>query len=276
MSDEPEHTDQMRDIISELLAPAREARERAIAEHEALRSSRGFRNAIAYNHRISSDFIHLLHLVSMMATRSETLSEHTLSIRMTDYFVQSTVVVASLVENGFHGPVKRELRFLLEAGVKFLATDQALPRASLKEKNAYLAELPDRFREIVDALALPGFDEATQVSMRSKTLDLYGSLSTIVHASQAQVSVDLQRWTKGTPIGFEAVSQVNSINALCLDVFDLGVVLSLHSIGLGLAGDIYTAALDDMPKWSFHSTRFAKALSAHFDYKLERQNRRTS
>jgi hypothetical protein len=115
--------------------------------------------------------------------------------------------------------------------------------------------------------------DAVRVAVRSKILDLYGSLSTIVHASQAQVSVDLQRWTTGTPIGFEGVAQINRLNALCLDVFDLGAVLSLHSIGLGLAGDIYTAALDDMRKWSFHNTPFAKALSAHFDYKAERQNR---
>ena len=66
------------------------------------------------------------------------------------------------------------------------------------------------------------------------------------------------------------MAQLNSINTLCLDVFDLGVVLALHSIGLGLAGEIYTAALDDMPKWTFHKTRFAKELSADFDYKAER------
>jgi hypothetical protein len=261
LSDETEDADQMRSIISDLLAPAREARKRAIAEHEARRGSPGFRNAIAYNRRICSDFIHLLHLVSMMATRSGSLSEHTLSIRMIDYFIQSTVVVAYLVENGLHGPAKRELRFLLEAGVKFFATDQALPGTSLKEKNAHLAELPDRFREIVDTLALPGLNEVAQAGMRSKILDLYGSLSTIVHASQAQVSVDLQRWTKGTPIGFETVAHANAMNALCLDVFDLGVVLSLHSIGLGLARDIYTAALDDMPKPDYpdHASGFGPA-----------------
>jgi hypothetical protein len=147
LSDETEDTGQMRDTISDILAPAREARKRAIAEHEALRERPESQNAIACNHRISSDFIDLLNLVSRMAWRSESLSEHTLSIRMTDYFVQSTVVVVYLIENGFHSPAKRELRFLLEAGVKFLATDQALHGASLKDKNAHLAELPDRFRE---------------------------------------------------------------------------------------------------------------------------------
>ena len=97
------------------------------------------------------------------------------------------------------------------------------------------------------------------------------SLSTIVHASQAQVSVDMKRWERGAPPGFEAISHVNTMNDLCVDVFDLGSVLSLHAIGLGLAGDIFTAALDDEPKWVFHKTRFTKSLSAHFDYKSERQ-----
>jgi hypothetical protein len=262
---------QLRAIIEELLAPAREAKEQAIAQHEALCRSTAFQNGIAYNRRVCTAFIKLLHLVSMMATRNRSLSEHTLSIRMTDYFLQSTVVIAYLIENGFHGPAKRELRFVLEAGVKFLATDQALNGASLKEKNAHLAMLPDRFREIVDSLGLPGLVESTQAAMKTRIIDLYGSLSTIVHASQAQVSTDLQRWERGTAIGFEATSHINNMNNLCVDVFDLGAVLSLHSIGLGLAGDIFTAALDDEPKWVFHKTRFTKLLSEHFDYKAERQ-----
>src|SRR5207253_3044600 len=123
--------------------------------------------------------------------------------------------------NGFHSPARRELRFLLEAGVKFLATDQALPGVSLKDKNAHLARLPDHFRDIVDGLVFHGLDQATQSDIRSRILDLYGSLSTIVHASQAQISLDLQRWTKGAPFGFETVAHVNSLNTLCLDVFDI-------------------------------------------------------
>ena len=55
--------------------------------------------------------------------------------------LQSTIVIAYLIENGFHGPAKRELRFILEAGVKFLAGDQALKGSSLKEKNAHLSKV---------------------------------------------------------------------------------------------------------------------------------------
>lgn len=261
---------QLRAIIEELLAPAKEAKAQAIARHDALRSSTAFRNGIAYNRRVCADFVKLLHLVSMMATRDRSPSEHTLSIRMTDYLLQSTVVIAYLIENGFHGPAKRELRFILEAGVKFLATDQALKDASLKEKNAHLAMLPNRFQEIVDVLVLPGLAES-QAAMKTRIVDLYGSLSTIVHASQAQVSTDQQRWERGAPIGFEETSHVNKMNSLCVDVFDLEAVLSLHAVGLGLAGDIFTAALDDEPTWVFHKARFTKLLSEYFDYKAERQ-----
>ena len=271
MVDEADGDVQLRALMEELLAPAKEAKQQAIATHEALRGSTAFQNGMAYNRRICADFIKLLHLVSMMATRDRNLSEHTLSIRMTDYFLQSTIVIAYLIENGFHGPAKRELRFVLEAGVKFRATDQALPGASIREKNAHLATLPDKFWEIVDGLGLPGLDESAQAAMRGRILNLYGSLSTIVHASQAQVSVDLKRWERGTPIGFEAVSHVNTMNDLCIGVFDLGSVLSLHAIGLGLAGDIFTAALDDEPKWVFHKTQFTEMLAAHFNYKVERQ-----
>jgi hypothetical protein len=30
---------------------------------------------------------------------------------------------------------------------------------------------------------------------------------------------------------------------------------------------------NQVPKWAFHKTRFAKVLSGHFDYKVERQTR---
>jgi hypothetical protein len=271
VADEADGDAQLRALMEELLAPAKEAKQQAIATHEALRSSTAFQNGMAYNRRVCTDFIKLLRLVSVMATRDRSLSEHTLSIRMTDYFLQSTIVIAYLIENGFHGPAKRELRFVLEAGVRFLATDQALSGASIGEKNAHLAMLPDRFREIVDGLGLPGLDESDQVAMRGRILDLYGSLSTIVHASQAQVSIDLKRWERGAPIGFEAVSHVKTMNDLCIGVFDLGSVLSLHAIGLGIAEDIFAAALDDEPKWVFHKTQFTELLAAHFDYKVERQ-----
>lgn len=271
MTNETESDRQMRSVLEEVLAPAREAQERAIAEHEILRDSRAFKNAIAYNRRICTSFIHLLHLANIMVSRSQALSEHTLSIRMTDYFLQSAVVVTYLIENGFHGPAKRELRFLLEAGIKFLVTDQRWSAATIEAKNKHIAELPDRFREIVDTLSLPGLDQTTQSEMRRRILDLYGSLSTIVHASQAQVAMDLKRWEHGAPIGFETVSHANTMNQLCLDVFDIGVVLSLHSVGLSLAGDIFTAVLDEQPKWVFHKSRFSAALSRYFDYKVERK-----
>ena len=76
-----------------------------------------------------------------MATRDRALLENTRLSRMTDDFIQSTIVIAYLIENGFHGPAKRELRFILEAGVKFLAGDQALKGSSLKEKNAHLSKV---------------------------------------------------------------------------------------------------------------------------------------
>ncbi|MAE06870.1 MAG: hypothetical protein CMH76_11110 [Nitrospinae bacterium] len=213
-----------------------------------------------------------------MATRSKKLADDTLFIRMTDYFIQSTIAINFLVNNGLLGPTKRELHFILETGIKFLVTDQALPGAGIEEKNQHLSALPDRFRETGEAVELPGFTDPIKLDFRTAVLNLYGSLSTIVHASQAQVASDLQKFQQGIHFGFETISQVNRINSVCLEVFDIAVVLALHSIGLGLAGDIFVTVLDDEPKWIFHNTRFTKELSRHFDYKVERRQspKRTS
>lgn len=46
--------------------------------------------------------------------------------------------------------------------------------------------------------------------------------------------------------------------------------MSCHRI----SGDIFTAALDDEPKWRFHKGKFVERVSCCFDYKHKRRVRR--
>jgi hypothetical protein len=68
---------QWRKIIEGLLAPASEVKQQAISIHETLRKSAAYQNGLAYNRRVCSDFIKLIHLVSIMATRNQDLPEYT-------------------------------------------------------------------------------------------------------------------------------------------------------------------------------------------------------
>lgn len=255
----------------ELLASIKKAKIEAINKHETLLQSPEYKDAFDYNCRMCRDFIYVIHAISLMSTRSRKLADDTIFIRMADYFIQSTIAINYLVDNGFHGPAKRELRFILETGIKFLVTDQALPGARIEEKNRHLNALPDRFRETAEALELSGLTDPIKLEFRNAVLNFYGSLSKMTHASDVQVANDLRMFKKGMYFGFENVSQVNRINSVCLKVFDIVVVLAFHSIGLGLAGDIFVTVLDDEPNWIFHNTSFTKELSRHFDYKVERK-----
>lgn len=38
-------------------------------------------------------------------------------------------------------------------------------------------------------------------------------------------------------------------------------------------GDLFIEVFDDIPKWAFAKTPFVSAVSAHFNYKAERQRR---
>ena len=52
------------------------------------------------------------------------------------------------------------------------------------------------------------------------------------------------------------------------------LVLIFHGLGLGLAGDVFTVALDDIQTWKFHKGKYVSTLAKYFDYKVERKQRR--
>ena len=72
----------------------------------------------------------------------------------------------------------------------------------------------------------------------------------------------------------ESVATLNRFNKLAFQVYDLVLVRIFYSIGLSMAGDIFTGVLDDEPKWRFHKGKFVGRMSRCFDYKHERRVRR--
>jgi hypothetical protein len=130
-----------------------------------------------------------------------------------------------------------------------------------------------RFEDYVSELRY--FDEFEKPDeANAAILSLYGDLSLYVHAAVPQFQSTMSRERKGEGAGMESVSNLNRFNNLAFQVYDLVLVRMFYSIGLGMAGDIFTTVLDDEPKWRFHKAPFVRRMSRCVDYKHERRVRR--
>lgn len=231
-----------------------------------------FREKMIFLDRVCESFLRGVTACFLMSTRSRSLSEDSLSLRLTDDYIQSAVSIRAMAMNGAHDPAKRELRFLLEASVKYLLVDQRLPSSSFSDKLQFLKDkVPRSSVDIVDELALSGLPAAEQVLLKSEVKDVYAKLSAFVHPSIAQIQEDVSRYSRGEYLGFESARDVERFAENSFRVFDIVLVLLFHGVGLGLAGDIFTAALDSVSDWKFHKGKYTQVLSRHFDYKVERK-----
>jgi hypothetical protein len=138
-----------------------------------------------------------------------------------------------------------------------------------------LAGLKDRSKHFEDYVAelsyFPDFEKPDEAD--AEMLSLYSELSGFVHPAVPQFEHALSRSRHDEGPGFESVAALNRFNKLAFRVYDLVLVRLFHSIGLSMAGDIFTVALDDEPRWRFHKGKFMARLSRCFDYKHERKER---
>lgn len=73
---------------------------------------------------ITSDFIYTLNSISLYSTKfKEKYMMIFLTIKAIDDILQSVIAILSLVENGIHNIIKRELRYLIEMMTKYVIVD---------------------------------------------------------------------------------------------------------------------------------------------------------
>jgi len=254
--------DELRKIVLESLQKRKKYKDSVFDSVE-------FQNALKYLEDISGDFIEAQTMIRLMGSRFSADEQYAL-FRFAPYISESVLAVQMCAKQGMQNVARRELRFLLEAFVKLSSIDSSRASISFEER---IASLGDRSRRFEDYVAnLPYFEQfAKTEDIKAEILSLYSALSVYVHATDAQFKENLRREKRGDSLGMEGIKTLNAFNRLAFQVFDIALVHSFYGLGLGLAGDVFTSALDDMPKWKFHKGRFIKELSACFDYKAERQ-----
>lgn len=265
-------TDDAKDPLQSALREMTQRRDTAMATHASLRASQPFADATRRTEKLVADYALGVNTVSLMSTRSGVYAQSLLSLRMFDLLLESAISTLALIREGMLNPARREMRFLLEASVKAWWCDGVDPAGDVKDKLELLDDLgAARFREVVETLNPRLIDEATARNLLQLLTNLYGQLSTHVHASTGGVGVDLRRFEKGQYVGFETIGDVNRINDLFTQVLDISLAAVFESFDAGLLGDIFVVVLDDVPKWAFHKAPLVSSISAHFNYKAERQ-----
>jgi len=261
-------TESDEDPLIKLERMLREQREQY--ETEVLKSE-PFQDGLRYLEGITSDFLLALTYVRFQGLRF-VAEDHYLVFRFAPHFVESALSVLLSAKEGLQNAARRELRFMLEAAIKLSSQDVHQNAGDFQTR---LAGLDDRQRRFEDYVAeLSYFDEfRASGEANAEITSLYKELSRYVHASVPQLREAMTRSKRGEPTGMETVATLNRFNKLAFRIYDIALVRVFHGIGLSMAGDVFTTALDDMPRWRFHKGKFVERMSRCFDYKHERRVR---
>jgi hypothetical protein len=235
-------------------------------------NGRPFQDGLRYLEGISADMLTAQTYIRLQGTRFAA-SDNYLMFRFAPHLSESVLAIMMNAKEGLQNAARRELRFLLEAAVKFSSRDFHAEAKTFDERLVGLGDRGKRFEDYVNELHyFPEFENLGEAN--AAILSLYGDLSLYVHAAVPQFQSAMSRERKGESAGMESVSTLNRFNSLAFQVYDLVLVRMFYSIGLGMAGDVFTTTLDDEPKWRFHKAPFVRQMSRCFDYKHERRVRR--
>jgi len=259
----------LEDLIEEL---ARELRERREEYGRKVLDSQPFKDGLRYLEGIANDFLLAQTYVRLQATRDPD-GDRFLLLRFAPHLAESALAITMNARQGLQNAARRELRFLLEAAVKLSSRDFHPEAKTFEERLEGLNDRDKRFDQYVAELKYWNEFEKPEEA-NAAILSLYSELSKFVHATEQQFSATLIRNERGEDAGMESVATLKRFNQLAFQVYDLVLVRIFYSIGLSMAGDIFTDALDDEPKWRFHKGKFIGRLSRCFDYKHERRVRR--
>lgn len=258
----------MEDPFKELV----QKRNEKIIQHQECCNRPQFKEQVRRRDRLLNGILLGLQATWGMATRCPGLVDKSLTFRFLDDTLQAILAIYVMTKEGLVNPAKREMRYLLESSCKHYYVDSAKMGCSLPERLQFLkSNVPRSSLSFIDSLTLPAFNVTTMSDFLTDCKSLYSRLCQYVHPSPEQIAEYLRLSSKGISPGFESYKELQKLNGEASRLYDIVLILHFHSLGLGLAGDVFTVVLDGQEKWPFHRTKYVKKLSAYFDYKLERQ-----
>ena len=228
--------------------------ERKIKWHEEeIMTSHPYKQSLNYMKRLIEDFKKGLVLIRLAATREySSYNESALMFGITD-FIGSVIAIETVSKELVLNAPKRELRYMLEATIKYAAVDEYCKGKTLEEKLNYLyTEIP---RSSINPI-----NDITNLSesMVTDTKELYSLLSQFIHPSKKQLTEYKIQLEKGR-IGFETHKEIDQLNRLLFRTFDTILYITLKTMGSYVTKDFFYA-LRDEEKWRFYTGKHVKTL----------------
>jgi hypothetical protein len=263
----PQRDDPFADAAEQLAA--------RIAAHDELRAGKRYTDARLHLARLVQDFATALRVSSLAFTRYPH-SVNWLLQNSIDDLLESAIALPALLDVGAVNVARRELRYMVEASVKYVFVDQRLPsEALLDERLRYLGDnskVPRSSVTPIDELKLWMLEDDRV--FRGAVKQSFGALSGYVHPSERALDERFARAERGESSGFEGPGVVEAFNRLASQTLDVVLVLVFQGIGPTFTGDVFIQLLDDRADWKFHRTRFSSEVARSFEYKVERRSPR--
>ena len=238
-----------------------EAQAEEIARRQAeVESSDHCKQAQAHFQEIVAEYLATLKVVSIMALRLDPAGDKNVMLRLIDHAMESALAIKSLVENAFHRPARREMRFLLESSVRLLHADGGRPSGTLEEKlelldSARVTRLSDLVDDIDASIA-----DSVRANLRSDVSDLYSFCCSYAHPSKALGDEFLQNSSKETFAGMDSAKELTRTAKQLFRIFDISLFCHFHALGLHLADDLFKSVYDKKADWPFRSGRYVSSL----------------
>ena len=252
----------MEDPIEEL---RRKVKETILAKNsswiEKVYKSQHYQQEIKYLRDISTDFVETLRAISFYSTRADHIYNDFLCIRAIDDLIQSAIGILSMVENGIHNTVRRELRYLIEMITKYVLVDYAKMGEAFQVKTEYLRdEVPNSSIEVIDDYSTP-FSNELRNEFRNEVKDFFYKSCAYVHPSKRQIDEQVRSYECGNFIGFESAKMFTDINKIIFRAYDMILATMFHGFGHSMAKDLFEQVFMDNPKWKFHKGKYVKQYS---------------
>jgi len=246
--------------------------EEAIEAYKGVQDSEQYRAQTLYLERLTHDFIAGVRVARFTFTRYPDGHNWVLQTFIGD-FLESALSVKALATEGIFNSCRRELRYMIEAAVKYVYIDQQFPgNAPVLDRLALLdntSKLPRSSVASMDQLTLRNLTD--KEALRNAVHSAFGALSGYTHLSRIQLNERMRRAERGEYTGFESAKTLEAFNRVAFQVYDVVLALIFEGIGPSFTGDLFIQVLDSRPEWRYHKGRFVAEVSRGFDYKEERQ-----
>lgn len=225
---------------------------------EKVYNSQQYQQEIKSLEVISMDFVNTVRAISIYSSRGGDIYDKFLCIRTIDDLIQSAIGIKTMVENGIHNTVRRELRYLIEMTTKYVLVDYAKMGESFESKTEYLRDnVPNSSIEVIEEYSTP-FSGELQSQFRSEIKDFFYKACAYVHPSKRQIDEQMENYKRNNSIGFESAKMFTDINKIIFRAYDMILVMVFHSFGHSMTKDLFEQIFDENPKWKFHKGKYVK------------------